>query len=84
MMGRQKYTYNGAVYCYNDIVSHNWSGQTFAMSEKQAASHAPAAARMTLMLWRPLTSTYPASATGSPVGAWKMIVWSYQVSRRWP
>lgn len=39
MMGRQKYTYNGAVYCYNDIVSHNWSGQTFAMSEKQAASN---------------------------------------------
>ena len=39
MMGRQKYTYNGAVYCYNDIVSHNWSGQTVALSEKQAASN---------------------------------------------
>lgn len=38
-MERQKYTYKGAVYCYNDIVSHNWSGQAVALSEKQAASN---------------------------------------------
>jgi len=38
-MERQKYTYKGAVYCYNDIVSHNWSGQTFARSERQAATN---------------------------------------------
>jgi len=39
MANKQKYTYQGAVYCYGDVVSSNWSGQTFALSEKQAASN---------------------------------------------
>lgn len=37
-MGRQ-YTYEGAVYAFNDIVSYRWKASTWAVSKEKAIAN---------------------------------------------
>lgn len=39
MATKQKYVYSGAVLSFNNVVATNWTGETWAVSEKQAASN---------------------------------------------